>query len=449
MAEVEIKVWTINEIHSYNTRGLLDYSPSYQRSYVWKPRNKVLLIDSIVRKLPIGAITVLEQKQPEGFSRWEVIDGKQRISTILEFIASKFPLSRSLVVTEIEKDDDEPAGEPIEASFWNKKWDDLSTSEREVISQYRLPVVCILGSPVEAVRTFYRMNKFTYGLTSQEIRNAVFANSEVVSTVKRISDQLNREFGKNVNALSAIGVVSEDKANRMYDLQLLSELLLLLIDGPQHRRDTLDEFYHQYRDKSAELEKHEKRLVRIFSRIFQTFERKPLKEFHFPSNCEHDLYGLVGALAAFESIPNHQFDARAAQLKDSASEFMRQVTICSDAIKSGGDLSSFLDSVQTYSRLSLRGQINSQERREKRIEIWKSLLDEIFTVPDKQRNFTSIQRQVIWARSEDKRCGRCGDIVDYNEFEAGHVKPWADGGETIVSNGRIEHRRCNRQGGAS
>ena len=62
------------------------YFPDYQRDLVWDAHQKEMLIDSIVRGIPIGSIFVNESPS----FMWEVVDGKQRLDAIYSFTQNEF-----------------------------------------------------------------------------------------------------------------------------------------------------------------------------------------------------------------------------------------------------------------------------------------------------------------------------------------------------------------------
>lgn len=75
-------------IHMDRQWGFND-SPEYQRSYVWTDADKEALLDSIFASMDIGKFVIVQHPFPE--NRYEVLDGKQRLSTILDFTESRFP----------------------------------------------------------------------------------------------------------------------------------------------------------------------------------------------------------------------------------------------------------------------------------------------------------------------------------------------------------------------
>lgn len=66
-----------------------DMHPVYQRGLVWDIQSKQNLIDALVQGRSIGAITFAKNGYSRG-SIYEILDGKQRLTTIAEFVADSF-----------------------------------------------------------------------------------------------------------------------------------------------------------------------------------------------------------------------------------------------------------------------------------------------------------------------------------------------------------------------
>lgn len=83
--------------NSYNSSvdGLLfrmrktNMNPSYQRGLVWTESDKRNLIDALVQGRSIGAITFAKNDFGDEFL-YEIVDGKQRLSALAEFVADGF-----------------------------------------------------------------------------------------------------------------------------------------------------------------------------------------------------------------------------------------------------------------------------------------------------------------------------------------------------------------------
>lgn len=70
----------------------IDFNPDYQRGYVWTQEDKELLLDSVFKNIEIGKFALIHLSTSEwherGFS-YEILDGKQRLSTLIEFYENK------------------------------------------------------------------------------------------------------------------------------------------------------------------------------------------------------------------------------------------------------------------------------------------------------------------------------------------------------------------------
>ena len=72
---------SIGEVINLYKDGELIIDPIFQRLFRWEPYQKARLIESILLGIPLPPIFVYER--PDG--TWELVDGLQRLSTILEF----------------------------------------------------------------------------------------------------------------------------------------------------------------------------------------------------------------------------------------------------------------------------------------------------------------------------------------------------------------------------
>src|SRR5271169_1970830 len=68
-------------VSMYDNREI-DIDPEFQRLFRWNIGQKSKLIESLLLGIPIPSIFVFERED----GTWELIDGLQRIATILEFM---------------------------------------------------------------------------------------------------------------------------------------------------------------------------------------------------------------------------------------------------------------------------------------------------------------------------------------------------------------------------
>lgn len=144
--------------------------PSYQRQFRWDDDTQSELIESLLLGLPIPAIFVATNRD----GTWDVVDGLQRISTILRFRGVDVPASninlqfsqRKLSLTNLSQ----------LSGFIGVTYDDLPKSIQLMLDRRYLRVQVLSDKSDVDVRfeLFRRLNAGAVELTPQEIRTAVF-----------------------------------------------------------------------------------------------------------------------------------------------------------------------------------------------------------------------------------------------------------------------------------
>ncbi len=76
---------TVSDLISRYKNKELGLEPGFQRRSVWQPQARKKLIDSILHEYPLPSIFLYRRKE-EGKIRYDVIDGKQRIESLLMFV---------------------------------------------------------------------------------------------------------------------------------------------------------------------------------------------------------------------------------------------------------------------------------------------------------------------------------------------------------------------------
>ncbi|MGI9652129.1 DUF262 domain-containing protein [Chryseobacterium sp. RLHN22] len=106
------KIYAINELGQqtigklYNLKDKIDFSPYYQRfGGIWQPEKKKLLIDTIINEFDIPKFYFnyfIETDNPLNInnSLYAVIDGKQRLQAIFDFLDNKYSLDSSCKIIE-------------------------------------------------------------------------------------------------------------------------------------------------------------------------------------------------------------------------------------------------------------------------------------------------------------------------------------------------------------
>ncbi len=89
MADLASQPTSIQSVYTWYREGKLFVNRRYQRKLVWTQQEKQKLIGSILKKYPIPAILLAERDGAHG--TFEIIDGLQRLHSIVSFIENSFP----------------------------------------------------------------------------------------------------------------------------------------------------------------------------------------------------------------------------------------------------------------------------------------------------------------------------------------------------------------------
>jgi len=74
------------DLYRMHKQKILEIHPEFQREIVWKGPDQTRFIDSLIKQLPIPSMCFsLDNK----LQKWQVIDGYQRMATIICFLTSK------------------------------------------------------------------------------------------------------------------------------------------------------------------------------------------------------------------------------------------------------------------------------------------------------------------------------------------------------------------------
>lgn len=209
---------SIGEIISLYNDEELDIHPEFQRFYRWTATQKTKLIESLLLNIPIPPIFVSQRE--DGI--WDIVDGLQRISTILNFAG-------------VYKDNDGSVVSPLQLestkllpALGDKLYDsgDKNTSftieERRYFKRAKLDFIILQKESDESSKfeLFQRLNTGGTSLSPQEVRNCIL----VMISPERFSKF--EEMSKYDNFKNVLGI-SEDALAERYDLELVSRFICL------------------------------------------------------------------------------------------------------------------------------------------------------------------------------------------------------------------------------
>ena len=212
-----------------NEKGQLNLNPPYQRRSVWSPRDKRYFVDTILNQYPAPPIFLHKTIDDNGRTTYHVVDGKQRLQTIIEFSKGKVRIPDDFSDVNIQK----------------KRWKDLGREVRERFWNYVLIVEMLPDVSDAALRNiFERINRNSRKLMPQEMRHAKYDGWFITTAEAEAEKQEWKDFGLATTA----------RINRMADVQFVSELLGTIIrkEIAGFDQDALDDLYAGHEDLSEQ-----------------------------------------------------------------------------------------------------------------------------------------------------------------------------------------------------
>ncbi|WP_228636152.1 DUF262 domain-containing protein [Clostridium perfringens] len=175
-------------------------TPDYQRRRIWDNKRKSRLIESFIINVPIPPVFLYEYD----FSEYEVMDGLQRITSIVEFFDNKFSLEGLELWYELN----------------GRYYNDLPDEIKKAIERRYLSAIILLKETAKDSNQEKMMKRFVFSrlntggmeLSPQEIRNAVYSSEFNDAITKMAESNIFRNLW---------GDLEDDSYKRMEDCELV------------------------------------------------------------------------------------------------------------------------------------------------------------------------------------------------------------------------------------
>lgn len=277
MKNFDTRTYNISDFIEWDENGLLELSPDFQRRYVWTEKAKSYLIDTIVRGKPIPKL-ILSQKLQGKKNVRVVVDGQQRLRTILGFYNGDFKISR------VHNEE-----------FGGYTFDDLPEKVQNEFLQYELGVDLLFDMPYEEILDiFARINSYTVKLKTQEIYNARYVGYFKQTIFK---------YGlKYVRYYIDSGVLTKASVSRMGEAEMTADLFVSLIDTVRTNKG-IESYYKKLEEEEGDLENARKKFDKIMTYIGSIYPSQELKTTNWRrpqlfytlfTSIGHSLYGFNG-----------------------------------------------------------------------------------------------------------------------------------------------------------
>jgi hypothetical protein len=246
--QTEVARYSADDFVVWNENHMLELSPKFQRRPVWRTAAQSYLIDTMLRGMTVPPL-YLRMIQDKGKAKTirEVVDGQQRVRAVMDFIADKYRLSKTL-----------------NANWSGKKFSQLSNEERDRIMNYSFSFEIFKGiSDQEVLQVFCRLNMNGIPLNKQELRNGKFFGLFKQSCYTLALDYL--EFWRRHK------IFTEQSIARMLEVELTSELVIAGILGMQDKKKVIDAVYNTFEDTYPTQDRDERHFRDVMATISETF----------------------------------------------------------------------------------------------------------------------------------------------------------------------------------
>lgn len=235
----------------YSEREGINMAPEYQRSGgVWTKQKKQLLIDSIINDYDIPKLyfhklnSLPTQSYPFEYS---VIDGRQRLEAIWDFIEGKFTLADDI---DYQKDESINLG--------GLGYNDLAQSFPRVrikFDSFVLPIITVETEDVDLIEDMFSRLNEAVPLNAAEKRNAIGGDM-----VQQIRETSMHDFFANKVSFSNHRAQHKEIAGRFL---LLETHLLVDNKVSDTKREFLDRLARDYKEGNLAFVKHVGEVVKL------------------------------------------------------------------------------------------------------------------------------------------------------------------------------------------
>ncbi len=251
MKNFDSRAYSINDFLEWFEKGQLLLSPKFQRRSVWTENAKSYLMDTIVRGKPIPKVFIRQSINVQTRqSIREVVDGQQRLRTILSFISDGFVISK--------KHNEKYGG------YYFSQLDSVDPEIQSIILNYEISADLLVNMPdYEILDIFSRLNSYSVTLNDQEIINA-----NHFGPFKILADKLSHKYN---DFWIENGIINSQNILRMNDVTLVADLLIAMCEGIQSKKQ-IKSYYTKYENSFSydekQLELQFDKTVELLNSIF-------------------------------------------------------------------------------------------------------------------------------------------------------------------------------------
>lgn len=402
----DVQVFTDNkDLTLSNIRDMVDendliLNPDYQRDYVYDDKRASRLVESILMEIPIPVIYL--SKEDDG--TYSVIDGQQRITSLVRFIKNEFSLR----------------GLDVLNSFNNLKYKDLDKYYQRKYKSATLKAICLKKQSQHLkYEIFARLNQGSVSLKPQELRNCIYRGA-----LNNCIEELAKE-----NILKDLFI--EQNNRKTYQ-----EIILRFFAIREFQKyktsllKTMNEYMKENQTISQEKIQGLKSLFKgtmdiikqvLGNRAFSSYDRENNEIINKFSGSVYDSIAVP-----FSMFKKHDLINNADKIRNALKDLkINNVQYQEDTYAATGSKKRVVNRIMTV--YNLIAQIVGN-----------------FGDIEEARNFSREIKERLF--HQGYICSYCDNkILSIDDAEVDHVIPFSSGGMTDISNAQLLHRHCNRE----
>lgn len=260
MKNFDSRSYSINDFLEWSNTDQLVLNPDFQRKSVWTDNAKSYLMDTIIRGKPIPKLFIRQQinSQTKKSVR-EVVDGQQRLRTILGYLNDGFQINKK-----------------HNSEFGALYFSQLDEATQTNLLNYELSVDLLVNMPdAEVLDVFGRLNSYAVLLNEQEK-----INSDHFGPFKLLADTLahtNNTFWVNN------GILNKQQILRMGDVAIVADLLIAMIEGIRTKKQLkahYDRYEKGFSHDTELLREQFEHIIGLIERIFPNLKASEFSRIH-------------------------------------------------------------------------------------------------------------------------------------------------------------------------
>lgn len=400
-------------------RNAVNDSPVYQReSGAWSKEKKQLFLDSLFNRYDVPKVYFHDMRGADPRFKYSVIDGKQRLNCVWEFLNGNVQLADDLVIYEPEGRVPPKGG----SSFF-----DLTQDWQEIFKSRGIDVVLVQNASEEDIEDLFSRLNNGEPLNAAEKRNAMGgAMCDLIREVAQHSffkEKLRFESNRYSHyEVAAKFLHIESSSSKGSDVFV--DLKKKYLDDMVKTRKVMSEV------EKKGLLKRVNDALNTCNRLFSKNDVLLNKQAYPP------MYYLFAKVMAREYAHAQLFAKLRAFLP--AFHAKRQQNLQLDENAQEAKLIEFGRLIQQGTN-----DLNSLRERVSILRRYFILENPDVEVRDKIRALSLEERYAVWVMA-GRKCVNCHcELHSLEEMQADHITQWAHGGETSLSNARSLCESCN------